>query len=74
MTHRIDRMVTEDLVTRTRDESNRVRVIIELTGSGRGKWLESMRMAAVFEEELLQDAAPEERATLAAALSRMLCR
>ncbi|MFF2146164.1 MarR family winged helix-turn-helix transcriptional regulator [Kitasatospora sp. NPDC101155] len=74
MTHRIDRMVAEDLVTRERDESNRVRVIIELTENGRDKWLESMRMAAVFEEELLQDIAGEERAALSGLLARMLRR
>ncbi|MGW3041824.1 MarR family winged helix-turn-helix transcriptional regulator [Kitasatospora sp. NPDC001159] len=74
MTHRIDRMVAEDLVTRERDESNRVRVIIELTENGRDKWLESMRMAAVFEEELLQDVASEERAALSTLLARMLRR
>ena len=74
MTHRIDRMAAAELVTRTRDESNRVRVIIELTRSGREKWLESMRMAAVFEEELLQDASPEERAVLSGQLGRMLRR
>ncbi|MFF9640332.1 MarR family winged helix-turn-helix transcriptional regulator [Kitasatospora aureofaciens] len=74
MTHRIDRMVTEDLVTRERDESNRVRVIIELTENGRDKWLESMRMAAVFEEELLQDISGEERAALSGLLARMLRR
>ncbi|MER6304355.1 MarR family transcriptional regulator [Kitasatospora sp. NPDC001539] len=74
MTHRIDRMVAEDLVTRERDESNRVRVIIELTENGRDKWLESMRMAAVFEEELLQDIADEERAALCGLLARMLRR
>lgn len=49
MTHRIDRMVAEGLVTRERDESNRVRVIVELTPEGREKWLEAMRMATVFE-------------------------
>ncbi|WP_035805898.1 MarR family winged helix-turn-helix transcriptional regulator [Kitasatospora mediocidica] len=74
MTHRIDRMVAEDLVTRERDESNRVRVIIELTANGRDKWLESMRMAAVFEEELLQDVVGEERAVLSGMLGRMLHR
>ncbi|MEV7599177.1 MarR family transcriptional regulator [Kitasatospora sp. NPDC089797] len=74
MTHRIDRMVAEDLVTRERDESNRVRVIIELTENGRDKWLESMRMAAVFEEELLQDVVGEERTALSALLARMLRR
>ncbi|MFG3228752.1 MarR family winged helix-turn-helix transcriptional regulator [Kitasatospora sp. NPDC048194] len=74
MTHRIDRMVAEDLVTRERDESNRVRVIIELTENGRDKWLESMRMAAVFEEELLQDISDEERAALCGLLARMLRR
>ncbi|WP_441246317.1 MarR family winged helix-turn-helix transcriptional regulator [Kitasatospora sp. McL0602] len=74
MTHRIDRMVTEGLVTRERDENNRVRVIIELTEEGRDKWLESMRMAAVFEEELLQDVTPQERPALSQLLGRMLQR
>ncbi|GAA2226961.1 MULTISPECIES: MarR family winged helix-turn-helix transcriptional regulator [Kitasatospora] len=74
MTHRIDRMVTEGLVTRERDEANRVRVIIELTEEGRDKWLESMRMAAVFEEELLQDIAQAERPVLSTLLGRMLRR
>ncbi|MFI2608795.1 MarR family winged helix-turn-helix transcriptional regulator [Kitasatospora sp. NPDC018619] len=74
MTHRIDRMVADGLVTRDRDETNRVRVIIELTETGRDKWLESMRMAAVFEEEFLQDVAGSERAALSATLGRMLRR
>ncbi|MFJ9697347.1 MarR family winged helix-turn-helix transcriptional regulator [Kitasatospora sp. NPDC101183] len=74
MTHRIDRMVADGLVTRERDESNRVRVIIELTENGRDKWLESMRMAAVFEEELLQDVVGEERSVLSGLLERMLLR
>ncbi|TWE16841.1 MarR family winged helix-turn-helix transcriptional regulator [Kitasatospora atroaurantiaca] len=74
MTHRIDRMVAEDLVTRDRDEANRVRVIIELTENGRNKWLASMRMAAVFEEELLQDITAAERPALSDMLSRMLRR
>ncbi|GAA1137729.1 DNA-binding MarR family transcriptional regulator [Kitasatospora gansuensis] len=74
MTHRIDRMVAEDLVTRERDEANRVRVIIELTANGRSKWLESMRMAAVFEEELLQDITAAERPALSEMLGRMLRR
>ena len=74
MTHRIDRMAAAELVTRTRDESNRVRVIIELTQLGREKWLESMRMAAVFEEDVLQDASTQERAVLSGHLGRMLRR
>ncbi|TQF05655.1 MarR family transcriptional regulator [Kitasatospora acidiphila] len=74
MTHRIDRMVAEELVTRERDEANRVRVIIELTETGRDKWLESMRMAAVFEEELLQDVGADERTVLSGLLGRMLTR
>ncbi|MCZ9337983.1 MarR family transcriptional regulator, partial [Streptomyces sp. TRM76130] len=64
MTHRIDRMVTEGLVTRDRDVSNRVRVIVELTADGREKWLEVMRLASVFEEDLLQDLSPDERTAL----------
>ncbi|GAA2114528.1 MarR family transcriptional regulator [Kitasatospora saccharophila] len=74
MTHRIDRMVAEGLVTRERDEANRVRVIIELTAEGRDKWLELMRMAAVFEADLLQDVAAGTRPELAATLTRMLRR
>ncbi|WP_345696853.1 MarR family transcriptional regulator [Kitasatospora terrestris] len=74
MTHRIDRMVTEGLVTRERDENNRVRVIIELTEDGRDKWLELMRMAAVFEADILQDITGEDRTAFAGMLSRMLRR
>ncbi|MDQ1037211.1 DNA-binding MarR family transcriptional regulator [Streptomyces sp. V3I8] len=74
MTHRIDRMVAEGLVTRERDESNRVRVIVELTHEGRDKWLEAMRMATVFEEDLLQDLSQEERGVLGEVLTRLLRR
>ncbi|MDG4864076.1 MarR family transcriptional regulator [Streptomyces sp. T-3] len=74
MTHRIDRMVAEGLVTRDRDESNRVRVIIELTDVGREKWLDAMRLATVFEEDLLQDLSTEERGVLGGFLTRLLAR
>lgn len=74
MTHRIDRMVSEGLVTRERDESNRVRVIVEVTEQGREKWLRAMRLATVFEEDLLQDLSPEERTSLGDVLVRLLRR
>lgn len=74
MTHRIDRMVQEGLVTRDRDENNRVRVIVELTAEGREKWLEAMRLASVFEEDLLQDLNPKERSALGEVLTRLLRR
>jgi DNA-binding MarR family transcriptional regulator len=74
MTHRIDRMVTQGLVTRERDESNRVRVIVELTSEGREKWLEAMRLATVFEEDLLQDLSHEDRTALGEVLIRLLRR
>ncbi|WP_338671853.1 MarR family transcriptional regulator [Streptomyces sp. SCSIO 30461] len=74
MTHRIDRMASEGLVTRDRDENNRVRVIVELTDVGRTKWLEAMRMASDFEEELLQDLSSEERGVLGEVLIRLLRR
>ncbi|MGW5049389.1 MarR family winged helix-turn-helix transcriptional regulator [Streptomyces griseoluteus] len=74
MTHRIDRMVTEGLVTRERDETNRVRVIVELTTEGREKWLEAMRLATVFEEDLLQDLTSGERSVLGEVLTRLLRR
>ncbi|CAM5635772.1 transcriptional regulator [Streptomyces spiroverticillatus] len=74
MTHRIDRMAGEGLVTRDRDENNRVRVIVELTDEGRTKWLEAMQMASSFEEDLLQDLAPEERVGLGEMLTRLLRR
>ncbi|BCL29102.1 MarR family winged helix-turn-helix transcriptional regulator [Streptomyces aurantiacus] len=74
MTHRIDRMVAEGLVTRERDEANRVRVIVELTDEGREKWLEAMRLATVFEEDLLQDLSQKERGALGEVLTRLLRR
>ncbi len=74
MTHRIDRMVAEGLVTRERDEANRVRVIVELTPEGRGKWLAAMRMASGFESELLQDLSAEQLGTLGEMLSHVLRR
>ncbi|MFC5156890.1 MULTISPECIES: MarR family winged helix-turn-helix transcriptional regulator [Streptomyces] len=74
MTHRIDRMAGEGLVTRDRDESNRVRVIVELTDEGRTKWLEAMRMASDFEGDLLQDLSADERGVLGELLIRVLRR
>ncbi|MFD7561292.1 MULTISPECIES: MarR family winged helix-turn-helix transcriptional regulator [Terrabacteria group] len=74
MTHRIDRMTGEGLVTRERDESNRVRVIVELTDEGRSKWLDAMRAATVFEEDLLQDLSTAERGALGDMLTRLLDR
>jgi DNA-binding MarR family transcriptional regulator len=49
-------------------------VIVELTHEGREKWLEAMRMASVFEEDLLQDLNGEERRILGAVLTRLLRR
>ncbi len=74
MTHRIDRMVTDELVTRTRDENNRVRVIIELTDTGRDMWVRVVREAAGFEAALLQDLGSRQRDALAEGLRRMLAR
>jgi DNA-binding MarR family transcriptional regulator len=74
MTHRIDRMASEGLVTRDRDEHNRVRVIVALADKGRAKWLEAMRMASAFEEDLLQDLSSDERGTLGEVLIRLLRR
>lgn len=74
MTHRIDRMAGEGFVTRDRDESNRVRVIVELTDEGRTKWLEAMRMATSFEADLLQDLTGQERGALGEMLTVLLRR
>lgn len=74
MTHRIDRMVAAGLVTRERDEENRVRVIIGLTDEGREKWLQVMRQASSFEEYLLQDLSQEDRGQLGDLLTRLLDR
>ncbi|CAL9493478.1 MarR family winged helix-turn-helix transcriptional regulator [Streptomyces sp. enrichment culture] len=74
MTHRIDRMVAEGLVDRERDETNRVRVIVELTSAGHEKWVQAMRLATVFEADLLQDLSHEERASLGEMLTRLLRR
>lgn len=74
MTHRIDRMAGEGLVTRDRDENNRVRVIVELTDEGRAKWQEAMRMASDFEGDLLQDLSAKEKGVLGELLIRVLRR
>lgn len=74
MTHRIDRMLGDGLVTRERDPDNRVRVIIGLTDTGREKWLQVMRRASVFEEQLLQDLSGDERGVLGELLTRLLRR
>lgn len=74
MTHRIDRMLAQGLVTRERDLENRVRVIIGITDEGREKWLQVMRKASVFEEDLLQDLTRVERALLGELLTRLLRR
>ena len=74
MTHRIDRMLAQGLVTRERDPENRVRVIIGITDEGREKWLQVMRKASVFEEELLQDLTTVERTLLGELLTRLLRR
>ncbi|GGO56848.1 transcriptional regulator [Streptomyces daqingensis] len=74
MTHRIDRMLAQGLVTRERDPDNRVRVIIGITDEGREKWLQVMRKASVFEEDLLQDLTRSERGLLGELLTRLLRR
>jgi DNA-binding MarR family transcriptional regulator len=74
MTHRIDRMLAQGLVTRERDPDNRVRVIIGITDEGREKWLQVMRRASAFEEDLLQDLTVTERTLLGELLIRLLRR
>jgi DNA-binding MarR family transcriptional regulator len=74
MTHRIDRMVAEELVTRTRDENNRVRVIVELTSQGRDVWLRAVREAAVFEAAVMQDLGQDQIAALGSGLRDLLAR
>ncbi|MEV6109113.1 MarR family transcriptional regulator [Streptomyces sp. NPDC051940] len=74
MTHRIDKMVQAGLVTRERDESNRVRVIVGLTDLGREKWLAAMRMGAAFEENLLGELSSEQRGALGDMLTTLLQR
>ncbi|GAA2493684.1 MarR family transcriptional regulator [Streptomyces thermolineatus] len=74
MTHRIDKLVAEGLVNRSRDENNRVRVNVELTATGRDKWMDVMRLATRFEADLLQDLDQGERASLGEVLTRLLRR
>lgn len=74
MTHRIDRLLDQGLVTREQDPDNRVRVIIGITYEGREKWFQVMRRATVFEEELLQDLTKPEQVLLGELLTRLLRR
>ncbi|WP_130797071.1 MarR family winged helix-turn-helix transcriptional regulator [Streptomyces otsuchiensis] len=74
MTHRVDRLLAAGLVTRERDQENRVRVIVGITAAGHEKWLEVMRLGSDFEEDLLQDLGHDERGVLGELLTRLLRR
>ena len=49
-------------------------MIVELTDEGREKWLEAMRLATVFEDDLLQDLSPRNGRVLGDVLTRLLRR
>lgn len=55
------------LVSRTPDEADRRRVIIELTAQGRGVVEETVRRRDLWLESVLADLGPDERAVLARA-------
>lgn len=53
MTHRLDRMVQRDLVSRTPDPSNRTRVLVQLTDAGYALYAAAIRDANLVESGVL---------------------
>jgi DNA-binding MarR family transcriptional regulator len=72
MTHRLDRMVARDLVTRSPDPDNRTRILVTLAPTGWELFRRSILDAEVVESRILSPLSAEERAQLAALLEKVV--
>ncbi|MFE5299717.1 MarR family winged helix-turn-helix transcriptional regulator [Streptomyces sp. NPDC056632] len=72
VTGRLDALEKRGFVRRTQSTTDRRRVIVELTGSGRETWLGAMDVLGHEEERLLDVLLPEERASLNDMLRRIM--
>jgi DNA-binding MarR family transcriptional regulator len=72
MTHRLDRMVERDLVSRAADPDNRTRVLVRLTDAGYGLFAQAIREAGVAEADLLAALSPDQKVQLAELLELVI--
>jgi DNA-binding MarR family transcriptional regulator len=72
MTHRLDRMVERDLIARSADPDNRVRVRVRLTDAGYSLYAQAIREADLVEADLLAGLTPKQVQTLADLLERVI--
>jgi DNA-binding MarR family transcriptional regulator len=72
MTKVLDRMERQGLIGRHPDESDRRRVLIHLTGSGRARAAPVLRAAKAHEARLLAPFSAEERAVIKRALDLLI--
>ena len=72
MTHRLDRMVERDLIARSADPDNRVRVRVRLTDAGYSLYAQAIREADLVEADLLAGLTPKQVQTLANLLERVI--
>ncbi len=72
MTHRLDRMVQRDLITRVPDPSNRTRVLVELTDAGYQLYVAAIRDADLVESDVLASLSDEQVHQLAGLLEQVI--
>lgn len=72
MTHRLDRMLQRDLISRAPDPSNRTRVLVELTDAGYQRYVAAIRDADLVEADVLASLTDEQVHQLAALLQQVI--
>lgn len=72
MTHRLDRLAERDLITRTTDPENRVRVRVQLTDAGWEMFRSVIRESNMVESDVLKSLSVEDRTVLADLLERAI--
>ncbi|MET0695237.1 MAG: MarR family transcriptional regulator [Propionibacteriaceae bacterium] len=72
MTHRLDRMVERDMITRQQDPDNRTRVLVRMSDAGWQLYASAIRESNVVEADLIAGLSPEQTDVLASLLERVI--
>jgi DNA-binding MarR family transcriptional regulator len=72
MTHRLDRMVERDMITRQQDPDNRTRVLVRLSDAGWQLYAKVIRESNVVEADLIAGLSAEQTDELASLLERVI--
>jgi DNA-binding MarR family transcriptional regulator len=72
MTHRLDRLVERDLITREQDPDNRTRVLIQLSDAGYALFVEVIRQSDTVESDVLAGLSDDEIETMAELLEKVI--